>query len=388
MSNLLQQLATLGSAHGLPENWLAQRSHLFSEATVTLSAAQIAQVNNTIRAIERVVALPAYQQQALAQAPTIAQHDPGTASVLFGYDFHLTADGVKLIEINTNAGGAFVTALLHQAQTDQFATWQQRLLEMFFTEWRMKRGEQPLQRVAIVDQDSAAQFLYPEFLILQQWLKQHNIDCVIADPQQLSFKNQQLCVDNLSIDLVYNRLTDFMLAEPEHNVLAQAYQADAIVLTPHPHAHALYANKNNLVLLSNATLLQQWGVADKDIEVLLQVVPHTVLVTPAQADNLWNARKQLFFKPLAGHASKGTYRGSKLTRGVFDDILRSDYVAQEFVPASEQPVGETSLKVDLRAYVYRGEVLGFVARLYQGQVTNMQTAGGGFAVVETSVRGV
>lgn len=381
MSNLLHQLTTLGSAHGLPDNWLAQRPHLFSGATVALSTAQIAQVNNAIRAIERVIVLPAYQQQALTQAPTIAQRDPGNASVLFGYDFHLTADGVKLIEINTNAGGAFLTALLHQAKTDQFVTWQQRLLEMFFTEWRMKRGEQPLQRIAIIDQDPTAQFLYPEFLILQNWLKPHNIDCVIVDPQQLSFRNQQLYVGDLPIDLVYNRLTDFMLAAPEHAVLAQAYQADVIILTPHPHAHALYANKNNLAILSNAGLLQQWGVADEDIEILLQVVPHTVLVTPAQADNLWNARKQLFFKPLAGHASKGTYRGSKLTRRVFDEILRSNYVAQEFVPASEQQVGDAPLKVDLRAYVYQGEVIGFVARLFQGQVTNMQTAGGGFAVV-------
>ena len=36
--------------------------------------------------------------------------------VFMGYDFHLAADGPKLIEINTNAGGAFLNALLAKAQ--------------------------------------------------------------------------------------------------------------------------------------------------------------------------------------------------------------------------------------------------------------------------------
>ncbi|MER9685145.1 hypothetical protein [Mesorhizobium sp. M0139] len=33
-----------------------------------------------------------------------------------GYDFHLDDDGPKLIEVNTNAGGAFLNALLAKAQ--------------------------------------------------------------------------------------------------------------------------------------------------------------------------------------------------------------------------------------------------------------------------------
>lgn len=33
-----------------------------------------------------------------------------------GYDFHLGEDGPRLIEVNTNAGGAFLNALLARAQ--------------------------------------------------------------------------------------------------------------------------------------------------------------------------------------------------------------------------------------------------------------------------------
>jgi hypothetical protein len=57
-------------------------------------------------------------------------------------------------------------------------------------------------------------------------------------------------------------------------------------------------------------------------------------------------------------------------------------VAQELVPPSERRTGpESSMKVDVRNYVYAGKVQLLAARLYQGQTTNMRTAGGGFAPV-------
>jgi hypothetical protein len=45
-----------------------------------------------IAAIESVVALPAYQAHALAQAPAIARL-PAARGVFLGYDFHLTEAG-------------------------------------------------------------------------------------------------------------------------------------------------------------------------------------------------------------------------------------------------------------------------------------------------------
>jgi hypothetical protein len=44
--------------------------------------------------------------------------------------------------------------------------------------------------------------------------------------------------------------------------------------------------------------------------------------------------------------------------------------------------GETvKRKIDVRLYTYDGRPLLAAARLYQGQTTNMRTAGGGFAPV-------
>ena len=69
-----------------------------------------------VHAIEAATRLPGYREAALSWAPEIARHDFGPLGVFMGYDFHLAADGPKLIEVNTNAGGAFLNALLAKAQ--------------------------------------------------------------------------------------------------------------------------------------------------------------------------------------------------------------------------------------------------------------------------------
>jgi len=117
----------------------------------------------------------------------------------------------------------------------------------------------------------------------------------------------------------------------------------------------------------------------------LAAVPRTTLVAADTAPQLWQRRRKLFFKPAGGHGSKAVYRGDKLTKGVWTEILRGGYVAQDFAAPSERVIevdgNRESCKTDFRLYVYDGRVLLTVARLYQGQTTNFRTPGGGFAPV-------
>jgi len=119
--------------------------------------------------------------------------------------------------------------------------------------------------------------------------------------------------------------------------------------------------------------------------VLLRNIPGTIAVTADNAEMLWRDRKNWFFKPVSGFGSRGAYRGEKMTTRVFAQIKQEDYVAQQLVPPSARTTrlesGDTDLKLDVRAYVYAGEVQIFAARLYQGQTTNFRTPGGGFAPV-------
>ena len=131
--------------------------------------------------------------------------------------------------------------------------------------------------------------------------------------------------------------------------------------------------------------LQALGVAESARKTLLAGIPQTVAVTPEQAERFWAERKRWFFKPAAGYGSKAAYRGDKLTRSTWADILGADYIAQDLAPPGERLIklGDETVarKVDVRLYTYDGQLLLAAARLYQGQTTNFRTEGGGFAPV-------
>lgn len=373
--------------------------YLFAALPVFVSADHLTRMGDLIQAIESVIALPAYREQVLATAPAIARHDPGGArGAFFGYDFHVADDSFGLIEINTNAGGAMLNAVLARAQRACCAamdslvpspalasTLEANIVAMFRHEWSLSGQQQPLRTIAIVDEAPAQQYLYPEFLLFQQLFERHGLQAVIADPAELSLRDNRLWHGDLAIDLVYNRLTDFYLTSSSCDTLREAYLSNATVLTPHPQAHALYADKRNLALLSNADSLQALGVPQNTQAILLAGIPRTEIVTAENAERLWSERRTRFFKPFAGFGSRAAYRGGKLTKRVWQDILAGEYVAQALVLPGERVISADppaqSLKFDLRDYVYDGEVQWVAARLYQGQTTNFRTPGGGFAPV-------
>jgi hypothetical protein len=376
---------------------------VFAAQPVFVAAAHLQRMAQVVQAIESVVALPAYRQQVLAAAPAVARVGPGgPQSVFFGYDFHLDEGRLGLIEINTNAGGAMLNAVLARAQRSCCAAmeamvptqasvgaFEKRLVGMFHQEWRLAGHTRPLRSIAIVDEAPEQQYLYAEFLLFQQLFERHGLQAVIADPAALQWHDGALWQGDLAIDLVYNRLTDFYLEHPSSSALRAAYEHQGVVLTPHPQAHALYADKRLLALFSDAAQLQALGVAEATRQLLLENVPHTEVVNAAEGERLWAARRDLFFKPVAGFGSRAAYRGDKLTRRVWQEILAGDYVAQSVVPPGERRIEDDgtarTMKFDLRGYVYAGEVQWVAARLYQGQTTNFRTPGGGFAPVFSTV---
>ncbi len=373
--------------------------YLFATRPVFVSHAHIERMANVVKAVESVVALPAYRAEVLARSPAISRHDPGGAKgVFFGYDFHVTEGGFGLIEINTNAGGAMLNAVLARAQRAccpevhdllpppaTGGALEDSILSMFRREWSLCGHERPLRSIAIVDETPEQQYLYPEFVLFQQLFQRHGLQAVIAGPAEFSLRGGVLWHGELAIDLVYNRLTDFALDAPASATLLEAYLQHAMVLTPHPQAHALYADKRNLALLGDPKRLLALGVPQATQDVLVAGIPSTETVEPQHADRLWRERRRLFFKPFAGFGGRAAYRGDKLTQRVWQEILAGGYVAQALVtPGGRVVSGQEPaqvLKFDLRDYVYEGSVQWVAARLYQGQTTNFRTPGGGFAPV-------
>ncbi len=375
---------------------LENRPNLLSNVLVFLASDDLALMRGIVEAIEVTARLPAYRNAVLAWAPQSAENNFGPLGAFMGYDFHLDESGPKLIEVNTNAGGAFINALLAKAQKACCSEIERRLIAMqagdfdsqalnvFTAEWLLQRGTERPRRVAIIDDRPEEQYLYPEFIIARQLLSKHGIDAVIGDAAALTCEAGKLRLGGEEIDLVYNRLVDFSLAEPNHAALAAAYRDGAVVVTPNPHTHAIYAAKRNLTLLSDQTWLKAVGLSDA-LRTRLAGIPKTTLVTPENLDAMWVDRKNLFFKPLSGHGGKAVYRGDKVTKGVWADIAGGGYVAQALATPGQRMIkldgAPVQRKMDIRLYTYAGQVLLTATRLYQGQTTNFRTPGGGFAPV-------
>ena len=366
--------------------------------TIKLPKNIIEQMQNLITAVEKVITISNEKNNNSSNSSNI--RNDNLKGIFMGYDFHLQNNNEnknitpKLIEINTNAGGAFLNLCLLNAiykndknnVADKFAN---EFVAMFKNEFAIfSNNQKNLQTIAIVDENPSEQFLYPEFEICQKILVKNNIQTIISSPENLSIQNNNLYYNNsIKIDFVYNRLTDFYLrSNAKNNALLTAYQNDFAAISPNPKIYDLYANKNNLINLSNANFLDNLNIDNQSKNILLKHIPKILKVKNNDTEYLWKQRKNLFFKTAEGYGSKAVYRGDKLTKKVFAEIIESDaYLAQEIIPPSEHLLKNINavMKADFRCYCYNGKIQLVAARLYQGQTTNFRTENGGFMICES-----
>lgn len=363
--------------------------------TIKLPKNIIEQMQNLITAVEKVITISNEKNNNSSNI-----RNDNLKGIFMGYDFHLQNNNEnknitpKLIEINTNAGGAFLNLCLLNAiykndknnVADKLAN---EFVAIFKNEFAIfSNNQKNLQTIAIVDENPSEQFLYPEFEICQKILAKNNIQTIISSPENLSIQNNNLYYNNsIKIDFVYNRLTDFYLrSNAKNNALLTAYQNDFAAISPNSKIYDLYANKNNLINLSNADFLDNLNIDNQSKNILLKHIPKILKVKNNDTEYLWKQRKNLFFKTAEGYGSKAVYRGDKLTKKVFAEIIESDaYLAQEIIPPSEHLLKNINavMKADFRCYCYNGKIQLVAARLYQGQTTNFRTENGGFMICES-----
>ncbi|MCM2352141.1 MAG: hypothetical protein NDI63_00900 [Pseudobdellovibrio sp.] len=319
--------------------------------------------------IKQLYALRSWSEKNLsAQFETTGLPKPANYSVCTSFDFHLV-DGnkPKLIEINTNAAFLALGLTLYDFWKVQPATnftWE-KLVEMFREESKLV-GQKEIN-LAIMDEKPSEQRLFIEFLVYQEAFKKNNIPCSIIDVHQAA--------DLKPGTLIYNRYTDFYLKEPHSAQLKALYTEGKLHLSPTPFEYFMLGDKQRL---------SDW---QKQSEL---PVPESLLkiydLAEADKDQVWNERKKLFFKPKASFGSKQAYNGASMSRKVFDEAFAQGFVAQEYAPPPEVDVLQDGqnlrLKYDLRCYAYKDELQLVIARLYQGQTTNLKTIGGGFAIVD------
>lgn len=358
---------------------------------VELPRSALVRMTRLVRLLFRIGADPAYRSTVAAQVPETGRFDPGHDAVMMGYDFHLEGDRPKLIEVNTNAGGGLLAYLAHHPSAEMA---RERLPERLRREFlhafaeetvRFTRGESERPRtLVILDEEPERQFLYGEMVIFAELFEEWGIRTWIADPVRLSAGEEGVFLEGKRVDLVYNRHTDFYLETPAMAGIREAYLAGAVCLTPNPFVYGLLADKRRMPLWSDADALASLGMRESDIRLLAETVPESRLLAGLDREALWRDRQRWVFKPVSRFGSRGVFLGRKISRARFDELPDEETLVQREVPPTESPgcaEGGGAMKTDFRLYVYRTRVLGVAARLYQGQVTNLRTPGGGFAPV-------
>ncbi len=293
---------------------------------------------------------------------------PNNTAVCTSYDFHINDQGKpKLIEINTNA--AFLALGLelydfHKHVPDtHFA--ESDLVQMFQNEIQLSGAVK--NEIAIMDEKPQEQRLYIEFLIYKEIFKKNNLNTKILDTTEINS-----AVEN---SLIYNRYTDFFLDEDKSQQIKKLFNENKIQLSPHPYEYFLLADKQRM---------HDWNLQTEiaNPQSLLKIYD----LGTEDKDFIWSIRKTLFFKPKNSFGSKQAYKGASISRKTFDAFYGPGFIAQEYVmPAEIEVMIENTpqkFKYDLRCYAYDGKLQLMIARLYQGQTTNLQTLGGGFAIVK------
>lgn len=358
---------------------------------VELPRRALAQMMRLVRVLFRLGASSAYRQAVAGEVPETACFDPGHDAVMMGYDFHLENGAPRLIEVNTNAGGALLAYLSHHpnaamAREHLPEKLKREFLLSFSDEMRAFSGGTVTRpgRLVIIDEEPENQFLYKEMTEFAEFFRQAwKIETRIVDPRRLRAGREGVFLDGGRVDLIYNRHCDFYLESPAMAGIRAAYLAKTVCLTPNPFAYGLLADKRRMTLWSDPAALEGLGLRGREIALLEELVPKSRMLRDFDRESLWRERKNWVFKPVSRFGSRGVFLGRKISRPRFDELPEGETLVQQEVPPSEsRPGGEgPPMKTDFRLYVYRTRVLGIAARLYQGQVTNLRTPGGGFAPV-------
>lgn len=348
---------------------------LASEDPITIPKADFDAMFAFAKTVFRLKHNQEYVEKLEHLLPEAAKIRPGAPGILMGFDFHLTHEGPKLIEVNNNAGGLYIGNGIWLPQPDIAeleSDFKDRILGMFPDTWRT---------IAIVDEDIEKQFMYPEMQAYAALLANDGREVFLASPEQLQSNGDGLYINGKRIDAIYNRHTDFYLESRAMRHIKSAYLTGRIQVNPHPRSYALLGDKSRMSDWWHRGLLEG-TISDETISLIRAIVPETHLMNEYDPEAAWQERKSWVFKPSARHGGKGVLLGKSISRKRFDGLNRSETVMQKFVPASQIEINGNSFKFDVRLYTQGERLIAMAGRAWQGQVTNFRSKGSGWVPLD------
>ena len=354
--------------------------NLFSPFIITLPKKILKQAEAFINATYKLRNSEKYLDFYKTDLEKLNISDPLNKSIMMSFDFHVdNSEILKLIEINTNAAFLGMGDLMYKVHgldnpCAQFKI--ESLKNCIETELKLNGQDSQNPVVSIIDENPSTQRLYIEFLVFNELFKKFGWSSEISDYRSFNPKS----------NFIYNRFTDFYLTKEESSELRTRFINSEICLSPNPFEYFLLADKQRMIDWNTNTDFIKSILSEDEFQTFRNHIPHCSDLTPESADRIWSHRKNLFIKPKRAYGSKQSYKAASMSRKLFNELLTEDMIAQEYIPAPEQTFqtsqGEENFKFDLRFITYTNELQIVVARIYQGQVTNLKTPMGGFACVK------
>lgn len=185
------------------------------------------------------------------------------------------------------------------------------------------------------------------------------------------------------LDLIYNRSTDFYFEQPDANALKLGWNAGTqTVISPNPNDYDLLAKKSVLVDLCTHPEKFLGGLSIEDRKAIESCLIPSFMLDERDIEEVWKIRKEYIFKPTQMYGGKAVYRGASMSRKAFEQFADVHGLAQKFIPAPTLIRNGLEYKYDLRFFAFKDEIRLGCARLYQGQMTNATTPGGGVTAID------
>jgi uncharacterized circularly permuted ATP-grasp superfamily protein len=265
-----------------------------------------------------------------------------------------------------------------------------------FAQWR---GTREAPRIGILDWKEVP--TYSEFLVTVEYLRSQGIECTIADPRDVEYRDGRLMAGDFHITLIYKRVLISELVERgglEHPIV-RAVRDGAVCMVNPFHCKILH-KKASLAVLSDERNAHLFSPVER--EAIEMHIPWTRVVEQRKTEHRGQAidlvewmlrnREHLVLKPNDEYGGTGIVLGWTVGDTAWEDAvgsaLEEPYIVQERISIPSEPypsIVEGTVRFDDRIldtapFCFHGSYMdGCLTRLSTDALVNV-TAGGGSSV--------
>lgn len=273
------------------------------------------------------------------------------------------------------------------------------VLHALLDSFRRWSGSWSPPRIAILDWNQVP--TYSEFVLFADYFRSHGLECVIADPSNVEYRDGKLFAGNFYVTLIYKRvlISELLQRGGLNHPVVRAVRDRAVCMVNPFHCKLLY-KKASLAVLSDT---RNAGLFTADeLRVIADHVPWSRVVQERQTDYrgqsidlipfVLQQRERLVLKPNDEYGGKGIVLGWTVDPAEWERAvlaaLRDPYVVQERVTLPYEPypsLSEGRLHIydrmlDTNPFVVQGEFMdSCLTRISTATLVNV-TAGGGSTV--------